>query len=160
MLRFVYSIRIDAPVEVVFAFHEKPEALELLTPPWQKMEIVRREGGIRPGGEVEFRLRFGPLWLHWRARHGEFEPNRLFTDEQVSGPFRKWVHRHRFAAVDGATQLTDEIECSLPGGALSDLLFGWLVSFQLARLFMFRHRVTRRIVERTWRRGGEPPAAG
>ena len=152
MLRFVFSTRIDAPVEVVFAFPEKPEALETLTPPRQKMEVLRREGGIRPGGEVEFRLRLGPVWLKWHARHTGYEQNRLFTDEQVSGPFRKWVHRHCFVAANGGTQLTDEIECSLPGGSLADLLFGWLVTLQLARLFAFRHRVTKRIAERMHRR--------
>jgi len=154
MLRFVCSTHIEAPVEVVFAFHEKPEALETLTPPRQRIEIIRRQGGIQPGGEVEFRVRMGWFWLRWHARHAAYEKNRLFTDEQLRGPFRKWIHRHRFEDRGGATELIDEVECSLPGGGLSDALFGWLVRIGLGKLFSFRHRVTKRITERIHRQAG------
>lgn len=113
MASFVKSVLVDAPVEDVFRFHERPDAFELLTPPFPPVRVVRRSGtGIPVGTRVE--LRIG--WSRWVALHTVYEKNRLFVDEQISGPFTKWVHRHEFEAVDGKTRLTDRIEYELPGG--------------------------------------------
>ena len=109
MLHFTHSSIIDAPVEVVWKFHERPDILQLLTPPWQPVQVVRREGGLDEGAITEFRLFVGLLPLTWLARHTEFEKYRLFTDVQISGPFESWVHRHEFSQEDGKTRLTDNI---------------------------------------------------
>jgi ligand-binding SRPBCC domain-containing protein len=49
MLNFKHSTLIDAPLEVVWSFHERPDILALLTPPWQPIQVVRREGGLEVG---------------------------------------------------------------------------------------------------------------
>ena len=46
MLHYCMSTLIDAPVEVVWNFHERSDILERLTPPWQPVQVVRREGGL------------------------------------------------------------------------------------------------------------------
>ena len=97
-MHFERSSWIDATVEQVFAFHERPDAIELLTPPGQSLKVVKRSGGIEEGAEVEFRIGAGPLKLRWVALHTEFEKNRLFVDRQESGPFASWIHRHQFSA--------------------------------------------------------------
>lgn len=127
----------------MFAFHERADVLQLLTPPWQKVRVVRREGGLMVGAEVEFLIPIGPIRIRWLARHTEYERNRLFTDVQVRGPFRCWRHRHEFIPVEGGTRLTDSIEVRLPGGALAEWLAGWAVRRQLQRMFAYRHDVTR-----------------
>ena len=148
MPRFEASSVIQAPPGVVFSFHEKPEAFEILMPPGRKFQILRREGGIQDGGEIEFRLRFGPFWIRWHARHSGYQKNVVFVDEQVRGPFRRWIHRHEFHAQGGSTRLTDSIDFSLPGGALADFTLGWAARLVLGQIFDFRHRVTKRIAER------------
>jgi ligand-binding SRPBCC domain-containing protein len=148
MPRFEASSLIQAPAGVVFSFHEKPEAFEILMPPGRKFQILRREGGIQDGGEIEFRLRLGPFWVRWHARHSGYQKNVVFVDEQVRGPFRRWIHRHEFHAEGRNTRLTDSIDFSLPGGALVDFALGWAARLVLGRIFDFRHRVTRRVAER------------
>ncbi len=148
MPRFEFSSVIDAPVETVFAFHERPEALELLTPPDQPVKVLRREGGILPGGIVELEVGFGPIRQRWLARHTEYQRNVVFVDVQDSGPFRRWVHRHEFHALGGSqTQLRDAIEFSLPLAPLSDWLFAWVARLQLKRMFAHRHKVTKAACE-------------
>ena len=147
MPRFVHSSVINAPVETVFAFHQRADALERLTPPWAPARILRRTGGIAPGAVVELEVPLGPFRTKWIARHTEFVKDSLFVDVQDRGPFRRWVHHHRFEAIDAATtRLIDEIDFSLPGGPLIDLLAGWVASLQLRRLFRFRHEATRSAV--------------
>ncbi|MBN3870258.1 SRPBCC family protein [Nostoc sp. JL33] len=147
MLQFKHSSVINAPPEVVWKFHERPDILQLLNPPWQPVQVVRREGGLNVGAITEFRLFLGPLPLTWLARHTECEKYRLFTDEQISGPFESWVHQHEFEPENGKTKLTDAISFSMPGGGTVEFVSGWLVQVQLEAMFRYRHYVTKRECE-------------
>ncbi|MEH2294422.1 SRPBCC family protein [Nostoc sp.] len=147
MLQFKHSSVINAPPEVVWKFHERSDILQLLNPPWQPVQVVRREGGLNVGAITEFRLFLGPLPLTWLARHTECEKYRLFTDEQISGPFESWVHRHEIEPENGKTKLTDAISFSIPGGGTVEFVSGWLVQVQLEAMFRYRHYVTKRECE-------------
>lgn len=143
MPKFVKSVVIDAPVDVVFRFHERADALELLTPAFPPVRLLSRTGGIEPGSEVVLRV----VIFRWLARHTAFERDRLFVDEQIRGPFAKWVHRHEFEGFGNRTRLTDRIEFELPGGALVNRLLGWAVRPGLEQMFAHRHKVTKQICE-------------
>jgi ligand-binding SRPBCC domain-containing protein len=147
MQEFKYSSLIDAPVEVVWNFHERPDILQKLTPPWLPVEVVRREGGLDVGAISEFRLLLGLISIPWLARHTEYEKYRLFTDEQVEGPFASWIHRHQFVEENGKTRLTDAISFEMLGGEAIEFVAAWLVAAQLDALFRYRHEVTRRECE-------------
>lgn len=147
MLYFKHSSVINASPEVVWKFHERLDILQLLNPPWQPVQVVRREGGLAVGAITEFRLFLGLLPLTWLAHHTECEKYRLFTDEQISGPFESWVHRHEFKPEDGKTRLTDAISFSMPGGGTVEFVSGWLVQVQLEAMFRYRHYVTKRECE-------------
>jgi len=142
MPAFEYTSWIAAPVETVFAFHEQPNALERLTPPWSKLQVLERTGGIKTGASVRLRIPFGPFGVEWLAVHTAYEHNRFFEDVQKRGPFRIWRHRHEFAEADDGTFLTDRIEFSLPLAPVSDWLAGWVVRIQLRLMFAYRHGVT------------------
>jgi ligand-binding SRPBCC domain-containing protein len=147
-LTFVKETRIAAPPEQVFAFHETPDALRQLTPPWEKVVVESSGDSLRPGTRVVLRLRLGPFSIRWVAEHVEYDPPRLFADRQLSGPFAAWYHRHWM--IDdgpGHTRLRDEVTYELPLGSLGRRLGGGMVRRKLQRLFDFRHEVTRRIVE-------------
>jgi ligand-binding SRPBCC domain-containing protein len=147
-MEFVKESRIAASPERVFAFHEAPDALARLTPPWEKVEIVQLAPSLRPGSRAILRTKVGPLKLDWVAEHLEYDPPRSFSDRQVSGPFKRWHHVHRFLD-DGAggTILRDEVEFEPPGGALGRLLSADFIRRKLQKMFDYRHEVTRRAVE-------------
>jgi hypothetical protein len=147
-MRFVKESRIAAPPDRVFAFHETPDALERLTPPWERVVVESGGGSIRPGSRVTLRTRLGPIALRWVAEHTEYDPPRLFADRQLSGPFASWYHRHQM--IDdgqGGTRLRDEVDYELPLGAVGRWLMGRVVGRKLVRMFDYRHEVTRRVVE-------------
>lgn len=133
------ALVVQAPVEQVFAFHERDDALALLSPPFPPLRVVSRHGGIRTGARVE--LRIGPL--RWLALHTDYRVNELFVDEQIAGPFAAWVHRHEFDALGPhTTRLTDRVTFQLPGGPVVNALLGPLVAWSLIPMFRFRHRAT------------------
>lgn len=145
-MTFRYSSVIDAPVAAVWAFHERPDAIQLLTPPETPIVVEERTGGLEVGARIIFRVTH--FKLRWVARHEEYAYQRLFADRQVEGPFKSWYHRHRFAAEGTGTRLSDDIEFSLPLAPLSDWLIGWLVKIQLNSLFRYRHAITKIECER------------
>ena len=143
MLNFKYSSLIDAPVETVWQFHARPDILQLLTPPWQPVTIVRREGGLGVGAISEFRLSLAGIPIKWIATHIKCEPNRLFVDKQTEGPMESWVHRHLFEAENDKTRLTDAIAYEIPGGWLAEFVLGWWVNARLKDMFRYRHQITK-----------------
>lgn len=143
MLNFRYSSLINAPIETVWQFHERPDILEVLTPPWQPVKVIRREGGLEVGAISEFRLSLAGIPIRWIAVHIECETNRLFVDQQQDGPMESWVHRHEFVAVGNQTRLTDAIAYEIPGGWFVELLLGWWVDSRLKDMFHYRHEVTK-----------------
>ena len=144
---FIRRVHIPAPAAEVFEWHARPGALTRLTPPWEAVEIIERSGGIENGGRVVLRMGLGPLSRQWIAEHRDYEAGVQFRDVQISGPFAHWEHTHRFEA-DGRAGcvLEDRIDYALPGGRLGQILGGAWTRRKLARLFAYRHEVTRRDV--------------
>jgi len=138
MVKFVYESRLPVPPQAVFAFHERPDILDLLSPPWPRVHVVSRTGGLRVGARVEFRIHLGPFYLTWVAVHTEYEHNRLFVDEQQKGPFRYWRHRHLFLPGGDGCLLRDEVTFD------TFAIASPLVRKQLHKMFHFRHAVTAR----------------
>lgn len=141
--RFTMETRLPVAAEEAFAWHTRPGAFERLVPPWQRVQVIERTGGIRDGDRVTLRVRVGPLWLRWTLEHRDYREGRQFRDVQVSGPFRRWEHTHEFIPVTTSEcLLRDEIECALPLGTLGRIL-GPGLRRDLERLFTYRHRTTR-----------------
>ncbi len=142
MLRFEKKSSINAPPHQVWSFYNRPDILNLLTPPWQPVEIVRREGGLDVGAQSEFRIWLGPFPVTWIAEHTECNAPEKFVDVQQTGPMASWEHQHYFRAEGGGTQLIDLINFSIPGGDAVEFLLGPWVKARLSDMFDYRHQVT------------------
>ena len=140
----------------MFAWHARAGAFERLTPPWESVRIIEREGGIEDGARAVLEMRVGPVPVRWTARHLDGVPGRQFVDEQEGGPFAEWRHTHRFlpSGDGGSSWLEDEIAYRPPfgpAGALADLL---MVRPRLERTFRYRHATTKADIESQRRYAG------
>ncbi len=54
MQQFIKQSEIAAPPNAVFAWHERPDAIERLTPPWERVEALERASGLQTGARVVF----------------------------------------------------------------------------------------------------------
>jgi ligand-binding SRPBCC domain-containing protein len=147
-MRFVKESVIHATPERVFAFHEQPDVLSLLIPPWESARLIQAAKISEVGAQaiIETRI-FGPITARWVAQHTVYEPPRLFEDIQVKGPFRSWRHRHIIEFDAEGARLRDEIDYEPPLGFLGRAVAPILVQKRLERLFIYRHDVTRRWCE-------------
>jgi ligand-binding SRPBCC domain-containing protein len=74
MPEFVRSVLIDAPVDEVFRFHEREDALSLLSPTFPRVRIIAEAASAsNRGARLELRIGIFP----WVALHTAYERNRL-----------------------------------------------------------------------------------
>lgn len=141
MPEFLHESTVPHPVRRVFDWHTRPGALERLTPPWENVRVVAREGGIHDGGSVHLKIRRGPVKADWRLRHTDFEDGKRFADEQVSGPLGAWRHAHEFEAngSDGCL-VRDRVQWEPPLGSAGRMFGSGVVERELGRLFRFRRQ--------------------
>lgn len=127
-----------------FAWHERPGAFERLVPPWERVTVLERTGGIHEGARTAVKVRVGPMRFRWVAEHREYEAGRRFVDRQVEGPFSHWIHEHRFepAGADGS-RYTDRIEFAPPFGSFGAAAGAWLARPRVERMLAYRHATLR-----------------
>lgn len=86
----------------------------------------------------------------WRARHfgvpftmtstiSAFERPKRFVDEQVSGPFTRWWHEHRFEATGDGTRMVDVVEFESPAGPIGRWVNALFLTRYMTRLLIQRN---------------------
>lgn len=126
------------PRDEVFGFFAAAENLERLTPPELGFQIVTPTPiAMGVGSLIDYRLRLFGIPFSWRTRISRWDPPTLFTDEQLKGPYRLWVHTHTFADHPDGTLVRDEVRYRLPLFPLGELAYP-IVRLQLRRIFAYR----------------------
>ncbi len=147
-MRFVKESIIRATQERVFEFHEQPDALTLLLPPWERAHVVQPAKISEVGTQAIIETRvFGPITVRWIAEHTVYDPPHLFEDVQVKGPFRSWRHRHVVEPHVNGALLRDQIDYQPPLGFLGRAVAPLVVERRLRKLFDYRHEITRQWCE-------------
>lgn len=147
-MKFVKESIINAKPEQVFAFHELPDALARLMPPWERATVIQPPVNLRVGTRVIIEIKiFGFITQKLIAEHTKYEPPTMFEDTLVQSPFRSWRHQHIISPHESGAILRDEIEFELPFGFLGKLVAPFAVLPQLKKMFQYRHEVTKKWAE-------------
>lgn len=127
---------IDRGIDDVFAFFSDPANLEVITPPWLRFRIVECPAGpLEQGSRIRYRLRVRGFPIGWTSLISRWQPPFEFVDEQLRGPYTKWVHTHTFEERDGQTWMRDRVDYAVLGGWLVNAL---MVRRDLDRIFDYR----------------------
>ena len=135
------TVRLAAPLAEVFAFFVDARNLELLTPGWLRFQVsATPPPAMAAGTRIDYRLRLHGVPVRWQSEITAWEPPFRFVDEQRRGPYRVWIHEHRFAVerrTDGSEVVvaSDKVDYAVPGGRLANRL---LVAGDLRRIFAYR----------------------
>ena len=134
-------------IDTVFGFFGDAANLDAITPAWLRFEVLTPAPiPMRPGALIDYRLRVRGLPIRWQSVITRWEPPHLFVDEQVRGPYRRWVHRHEFEPRDGGTVIRDHVEYAVPGWWLEPLVHRYLVGPDLRRIFAHRQQRIRELL--------------
>ncbi|CAN5287058.1 SRPBCC family protein [soil metagenome] len=135
----VRTTLLPGSLEDVFAFFREPRNLERITPPWLAFRITSTsDAAVREGTRIRYQLRLHGIPLSWESRITEYSDNSHFADEQVTGPYAQWYHRHSFRAAPGGVEMTDTVDYRLPFGPLGRLVHWLVVRHQLRSIFDYR----------------------
>jgi hypothetical protein len=138
------STPLPASPAAVYAFHEDPRNIRLISPASLRVEQVECAIPAVPGGRFRLRVRQFGLPLDWEGVWEEAVPQERLVDGAIRSPFRHWRHHHLFRASGDGTVMTDRVEYALPFGLLGRLLDGSVMRLVFAAMFAARHAATRR----------------
>ena len=148
---FTTSMSLPLPRDEVFAFFAEATNLQRITPSELGFEIVPPEPiHLSEGTRIEYRLHLFGIPFAWQSEIQRWHPPEAFVDVQLRGPYKHWVHTHRFREAQGVTIIEDEVQYALPYWPVGELVYP-LVRLQLARIFRYRQQAIRRYL-------GEGPA--
>ncbi|HEY4312884.1 MAG TPA: SRPBCC family protein [Pirellulales bacterium] len=130
---------VPRPRSEVFAFFSDAANLESLTPEFLAFHILTpRPIAMRPGTLIDYELKLFGIRFHWQTLIEQFEPESRFVDVQLTGPYRRWHHEHRFEEAQGGTWVSDHVDYEMPWGPLGRIAHALAVRRSLKQIFDFR----------------------
>lgn len=136
-------VRLPRPRPEVFDFFADAGNLQALTPPWLHFRILTPLPiEMRQGARIDYRLRLRGIPLRWKTAITAWDPPVRFVDEQLSGPYRLWIHEHTFEEDGDGTVVNDYVRYAVPFGALANWL---LVARDVRTIFEYREARLREI---------------
>lgn len=135
------SITIGRQLREVFDFFADAGNLERITPPELNFHIITPQPiDIEKGTLIDYSLKLRGLPMKWRTEISVWDPPFEFVDQQLSGPYKQWIHRHRFTELEkGKTLIEDEVRYRLPLEPLGDVVH-FIVRRELNYIFDHRQK--------------------
>jgi ligand-binding SRPBCC domain-containing protein len=133
---------IPASRKNVFDFFSDASNLERLTPPSLGFRILTPPPiRMEEGALMDYRILLRGLPMRWQTRICRWNPPFEFIDEQLKGPYRRWIHHHTFEERgSNTTFMRDRVRYALPFGPLGNLALPFIRT-ELRGIFEFRQRV-------------------
>lgn len=131
---------VPTPLEQTFDFFADPRNLEAITPPWLHFRILDAPDRLRRGSLLRYSLRLFRIPIRWTTEITAWDPPHGFTDTQLRGPYRLWVHEHLLEDLGTGTRVTDRVRYRVPLGPAGRAANRLLVRGWLDEIFDYRAR--------------------
>lgn len=146
---FVSEQFLPYSAERVFDFFKKPENLDQVTPPNLGFKILTPSPiSMEKGTVIDYTIRLYGIPMKWKTVITDYDPPYSFTDTQVKGPYKTWIHTHRFTPKDGGTLMTDDVQYEVPFGFLGDVVKTLFVKREVEKIFDYRKQVIAGVFEK------------
>ncbi len=135
------EVSLGCSPERLFEFLSQPKNWKQLADPKVGLELVEAPERLTQGARLKLRVQAFGMSQEVEHEVTEFDPPRAFTQQQVRGPFRKWIHYHRLEADgNGGVRLTERVEVEPPSGLLGMVLNENLVREMVQSGLEYRRR--------------------
>jgi uncharacterized protein (TIGR01777 family) len=126
----------------VFNYLSSEKNLEALTPEYLNFRVIGKSTkNIEEGTLINYKLKLHRVPIKWKSLITKFKFKSHFIDEQLAGPYKRWVHLHEFKDINGGTLIRDKVIYKLPFGKLGKLVAGQFIRKDLNKIFKYRNEV-------------------
>lgn len=147
MMRYEKSSLIRCDIEELFSFHLDLKNLQAITPKDTKVSLVGEVFTPKEGDILRLKTLKNFIPIDWEVLIQKVEKPNILVDLAIKSPFSFWEHSHIFIQKeDGMCELKDVVKYKAPFGFIG-VLFDFFVSYELEKMFTYRHEVTKKILE-------------
>ena len=147
MMRYEKSSLIRCDIEELFSFHLDLKNLQAITPKDTKVSLVGEIFTPQEGDFLRLKTVKNFIPIDWEVLIHKVDKPNILVDLAIKSPFAFWEHSHIFTQKeDGMCELKDVIRYKAPFGFIG-VLFDFFVSYELEKMFTYRHEVTKKILE-------------
>jgi len=133
---------INKNIREVFDFFSKAENLNRLTPAHLGFEIISKlPVEMKTGALINYKIKLNGIPFKWQSIISRWEPPFVFEDTQVKGPYRIWVHEHRFEDKGDSTLMTDKVNYLSPGSIFEFIPHYLIVKKKVESIFDYREKI-------------------
>jgi ligand-binding SRPBCC domain-containing protein len=135
-------------IDKAWDFFSAAKNLAVITPPDLDFNILTDLDGqeIYEGMIIDYTVK--PLLgvrVHWKTEICDVQRPLYFTDRQLKGPYKTWIHTHTFIKKENGIVMKDEITYQLPFGFIGTIAHSLLVKKRIEKIFEFRRTVLHKI---------------
>ena len=135
---------LKSDTDTVWNFMSSPENLALITPKYMGFTILSDKEDIKkmyPGQIIHYYVTpVMGIKMNWVTEITHVSHHQFFVDEQRSGPYKLWNHKHFLKDIPGGVQIDDTVHYSLPLGFIGDLANLLFVKKKLEDIFEYRKK--------------------
>lgn len=139
---FKSELIIKRPINEVFGFFSQAENLQRITPTSLNFNILTSMPiEMKKGALIDYKLKIRGIPSKWKTLISDWNPPTSFTDTQLKGPYKKWVHTHQFTRLsENSTQMIDTVVYEVPFGILGSVADYLIVRHEIANIFKYRNK--------------------
>lgn len=128
-------------IKDAWEFFSSPKNLQAITPANVNFNITSgAEGKVYEGKMITYKIQLLTfIKNNWVTEITIIDDEKLFVDEQRSGPYTIWHHEHHFEETDNGVMMKDIVTYKLPLGFLGRLFAGRIIKNKLKEIFEFRY---------------------
>lgn len=133
---------INKNISEVFDFFSKAGNLNRLTPEQLGFEILSElPVDMKVGTIIDYKIKLNFIPFKWQSLITKWDPPFLFEDTQVKGPYRIWVHEHKFEDKGDSTLMTDTVNYLSPGSIFEFIPHYLIVKKKVESIFDYREKI-------------------
>jgi len=138
---------IQCDIQELFDFHLDVKNLQAISPKDIKVTLLNENFIPKEGAVLELQTVKNFIPIKWEVKIQQLESPNLLVDLALKSPFAFWEHLHIFTQKqNGFCELRDIVNYKPPFGVFG-LVFNFMIKYELAKMFAFRHKVTKEILE-------------
>lgn len=133
---------LNGSIEEVFNFFSKAENLDKITPPILGFRIITPlPVEMKKGTLIDYKIKLNGIPFNWQTEITKWDPPHSFEDTQLKGPYKMWVHEHKFIERNNKTFMTDTVRYISPGGVFEFIPHNLFVKKKVNLIFDYRQKI-------------------